>query len=459
MRTMGASCSGSSVQLVSRDGSTRWTVRSVRGRRADLRSRGRLDCEGRCGGRAAARGRRVDRRDGVRRVRRPASPRRRPLPRRVHGLGRHEAHPRAPARGALRARPISPRTASTTSRRAEPIRSSSSTTWQRTASTSRRSPPSWREPPRSAARRASRSSAARRRSCRASIARRSSTSPTWSASSSGAASSTVARGRGRCRRSSVRGRPRERLHARPPRARGRGLRGRGPARADVSTSTTLVAFALARAPRTSPAEGSSGISSVSYPTVLHAEIDWSSWQRPAVFVARPACRRGRASACLQPRIGYLAVSGSSDELVIGRIARGDRRARVRRGNEFAGAPRCRPPRRRGGVERRGARAIGRAQSAGIAATVFPAEEYADRDARDSAMADWLQEHGVELVVCAGYMQLLRPSFLARFPGRVVNVGALPAFRERTRSTTYWLRALGPRRRRSTTWTTASTPAM
>ena len=45
------------------------------------------------------------------------------------------------------------------------------------------------------------------------------------------------------------------------------------------------------------------------------------------------------------------------------------------------------------------------------------------------MADWLEEHGVELVVCAGYMQLLTPAFLERFPGRVVNVhpSLLPAF--------------------------------
>ena len=77
----------------------------------------------------------------------------------------------------------------------------------------------------------------------------------------------------------------------------------------------------------------------------------------------------------------------------------------------------------------GARALERAQVAGVPAAAFPAEEYADRDARDAAMADWLQEHGVELVVCAGYMQLLRPSFLSRFPGRVVNVhpAPLPAF--------------------------------
>ena len=48
--------------------------------------------------------------------------------------------------------------------------------------------------------------------------------------------------------------------------------------------------------------------------------------------------------------------------------------------------------------------------------VFPLDDFADRDARDAAMADWLEEHGVGLVVCAGYMHLLRPVFLARFPG-------------------------------------------
>ena len=45
------------------------------------------------------------------------------------------------------------------------------------------------------------------------------------------------------------------------------------------------------------------------------------------------------------------------------------------------------------------------------------------------MATWLEEHGVELVVLAGYMHLLTPPFLQRFPGRVVNVhpSLLPAF--------------------------------
>jgi phosphoribosylglycinamide formyltransferase-1 len=77
----------------------------------------------------------------------------------------------------------------------------------------------------------------------------------------------------------------------------------------------------------------------------------------------------------------------------------------------------------------GARALVRAGEAGIPFAEFPLERFADRDARDEAMADWLEAHGVELVVCAGYMHLLRPGFLARFPGRVVNVhpAPLPAF--------------------------------
>jgi phosphoribosylglycinamide formyltransferase-1 len=79
--------------------------------------------------------------------------------------------------------------------------------------------------------------------------------------------------------------------------------------------------------------------------------------------------------------------------------------------------------------RAGARALQRAQEAAIPARVFELDRYADRDARDREMADWLQLRGVELVVLAGYMHLLTPSFLDRFPDRVVNVhpSLLPAF--------------------------------
>ena len=61
----------------------------------------------------------------------------------------------------------------------------------------------------------------------------------------------------------------------------------------------------------------------------------------------------------------------------------------------------------------------------LAIATFALDDYADRDARDLAMAEWLEGRGVELVVCAGYMHLLRPSFLERFPERVVNVHPAP----------------------------------
>jgi phosphoribosylglycinamide formyltransferase-1 len=60
---------------------------------------------------------------------------------------------------------------------------------------------------------------------------------------------------------------------------------------------------------------------------------------------------------------------------------------------------------------------------------FELGDYASRDERDAAMSAWLEHHGVELVVLAGYMHLLTPTFLDRFPGRVLNVhpSLLPAF--------------------------------
>lgn len=93
---------------------------------------------------------------------------------------------------------------------------------------------------------------------------------------------------------------------------------------------------------------------------------------------------------------------------------------------------------RGGVElvavgsdRPDARALERAHAAGVATRAFPAAGpgAGAREERDRAMAAWLGESGVELVVLAGYMRLLSPAFLATFPQRVINVhpALLPAF--------------------------------
>jgi phosphoribosylglycinamide formyltransferase 1 len=79
--------------------------------------------------------------------------------------------------------------------------------------------------------------------------------------------------------------------------------------------------------------------------------------------------------------------------------------------------------------RRDAYALHRARAAGIPVATFSLDCHADRAERDLAMATWLEEHGVDFVVLAGYMHLLTKPFLDRFPERIVNVhpSLLPQF--------------------------------
>ena len=92
---------------------------------------------------------------------------------------------------------------------------------------------------------------------------------------------------------------------------------------------------------------------------------------------------------------------------------------------------------RGGIEvvgvassRPGARALERARAAGVETAVFAAADHADRGARDEALERWLVERDVELVVLAGFMELLSPGLCQRFERRIINVhpALLPAFR-------------------------------
>jgi phosphoribosylglycinamide formyltransferase-1 len=82
-----------------------------------------------------------------------------------------------------------------------------------------------------------------------------------------------------------------------------------------------------------------------------------------------------------------------------------------------------------GSDKPGARALERARQTGIEAAVFRTGEYEDRNARDRALGDWIEEREADLVVLAGYMQMLSPEFVARFHDRVINVhpALLPAF--------------------------------
>ena len=79
--------------------------------------------------------------------------------------------------------------------------------------------------------------------------------------------------------------------------------------------------------------------------------------------------------------------------------------------------------------RREAPALLRAREAGIPTATFSLDCHSNREERDLVLAGWLEEHGVELVVLAGYMHLLTPPFLRRFPDRVINIhpSLLPSF--------------------------------
>ena len=76
-----------------------------------------------------------------------------------------------------------------------------------------------------------------------------------------------------------------------------------------------------------------------------------------------------------------------------------------------------------------ARGLERARDAGVETAVFELAAHADRDDRDRALGDWLDERGVQLVVLAGFMEILGPQFIQRFRGRIVNVhpSLLPSF--------------------------------
>jgi phosphoribosylglycinamide formyltransferase-1 len=82
-----------------------------------------------------------------------------------------------------------------------------------------------------------------------------------------------------------------------------------------------------------------------------------------------------------------------------------------------------------GSDKADAWALERAQIEGVATAVFALDKYDDRVARDADMAQWIESREADLVVLAGYMQLLDAAFIARFRNRIVNVhpALLPAF--------------------------------
>lgn len=74
-------------------------------------------------------------------------------------------------------------------------------------------------------------------------------------------------------------------------------------------------------------------------------------------------------------------------------------------------------------------ALTRAKKHGIPFRVIERKNFSSRQAFDSAFADAVEESGVDIVALAGFMRIISPSFLYRFPGKVINIhpSLLPAF--------------------------------
>ncbi|MGQ9866325.1 MAG: phosphoribosylglycinamide formyltransferase [Pseudanabaenaceae cyanobacterium] len=72
----------------------------------------------------------------------------------------------------------------------------------------------------------------------------------------------------------------------------------------------------------------------------------------------------------------------------------------------------------------------RARARGIPEQLLANRDYAQREDHDRAIVAALQQHGVELVVMAGWMRVATPVLLAAYPDRILNIhpSLLPSFR-------------------------------
>jgi phosphoribosylglycinamide formyltransferase 1 len=82
-----------------------------------------------------------------------------------------------------------------------------------------------------------------------------------------------------------------------------------------------------------------------------------------------------------------------------------------------------------GADRPGVGGLDRAAEAGVPTFVVAPADYPDRQTWDAALTEAVAGHRPDLVVLAGFMRLVSPSFLAQFPYRVINThpALSPAF--------------------------------
>ena len=74
-------------------------------------------------------------------------------------------------------------------------------------------------------------------------------------------------------------------------------------------------------------------------------------------------------------------------------------------------------------------ALVRAERAGIPTAVVPRASYPDGAAFERELLRVLEEHGIELIVLAGFMTILSADFIRRYENRIINVhpSLIPSF--------------------------------
>ena len=77
----------------------------------------------------------------------------------------------------------------------------------------------------------------------------------------------------------------------------------------------------------------------------------------------------------------------------------------------------------------GVYALERAAKAGVESCVVRRKDYATSEEFDTALLSVLKDHGIELVVLAGFLSVLGPSVIAAYPNRILNIhpSLIPSF--------------------------------
>ena len=94
-------------------------------------------------------------------------------------------------------------------------------------------------------------------------------------------------------------------------------------------------------------------------------------------------------------------------------------------------------------------ALQRAKKAGIRAVFVNSEEFSSREEFEKKLIVYLQEENVGLIALAGFMRMLSPFFVRKYPNKIFNIhpGLLPAFKGSTNAIrdalNYGMKITGP----------------